>query len=171
MKWRAWGPEAQAEARAEGKPILLSIGYASCHWCHALDKESFRDESIAALINDNYIPVIVDREERPDLDMIYQGAAGAMRHQGGWPLNIFLTPDGVPFWVTGYLPRERKGDQAGMRDVLTATAELWKTDKVKVAEISATVRASLENLYNRDMAAAAGDHEPGPGGAAHRPDL
>jgi uncharacterized protein YyaL (SSP411 family) len=154
VKWRTWGPEAQAEARAEGKPIFLSIGYASCHWCHALDKESFRDESIAALINDNYIPVIADREERPDLDMIYQGAAGAMRHQGGWPLNIFLTPDGVPFWVTGYLPRERKVDQVGMRDVLTTTAELWKTDQVKVAEISATVRASLENLYNRDMAAA-----------------
>ena len=153
VNWRTWGPDALAQARAGDKPVLLIIGYAACHWCHALDQESFRDADTAALINDKFVPVLVDRQERPDLDLIYQGAAGAMRHQGGWPLVIFLTPDGVPFWVTGHLPREPKGGQPGFRETLASTAELWENDKVKVAEISASVRASLENLYNRDMAA------------------
>ena len=153
VNWRSWGPEALAEARASDKPILLSIGYAACHWCHALDQDSFRDTEVAALINDKFVAVLVDREERPDLDMIYQAAAGTMRHQGGWPLNIFLTPDGVPFWVTGHLPREPRGGQPGFRETLISTTELWEKDKVKVAEISAGVRTSLETLYNRDMAA------------------
>ena len=153
VKWRLWGAEALAEARAADKPILLSIGYAGCSWCHVLNTEAFADEAVAALINENFIPILADREERPDLDLIYQGAAGAMRHNGGWPLNIFLTPDGVPFWVTSYLPREDKPEGPSFRRVLTETAKLYQTDKVKVAEIAATVRNSLENLYNRDMAA------------------
>ena len=92
VQWRTWGPEALAEAKAADKPILLSLGYAGCHWCHVMSRESFTDAEIAALINDNFIPILVDREERPDLDMLYQGAAGIMRHPGGWPLNIFLDP-------------------------------------------------------------------------------
>ena len=153
VNWRTWGADALAEARASDKPILLTIGYTACHWCHTQDQDSFRNADTAALINDKFIPVLVDREERPDLDLIYQGAAGAMRHQGGWPLNIFLTPDGVPFWVTGYLPREPKGGQPGFHETLVNTSDLWEKDKAKVAEISASVRGSLENLYNRDMAA------------------
>ena len=152
VKWRIWGAEALAEARAADKPILLSIGYTGCSWCHVLNSEAFSDEAVAAKINDNFIPILADREERPDLDLIYQGAAGAMRHNGGWPLNIFLTPDAAPFWVTGYLPREDKQDIPSFTRVLGDVATLYQTDKVKVAEISATVRASLENLYNRDMA-------------------
>ncbi|HEX2761420.1 MAG TPA: thioredoxin domain-containing protein [Rhizomicrobium sp.] len=153
VQWRLWGAEALAEARAADKPILLSIGYVGCSWCHVLDREAFQDEAIAAQINENFIPILADREERPDLDLLYQGAAGAMRHNGGWPLNIFLTPDGVPFWVTGYLPREDKPDVPSFQRLLTDTAKLYQTDKVKVAEIAASVRAALETLYNRDMTA------------------
>ncbi len=153
VQWRVWGPEALAEARAADKPILLSIGYVSCSWCHVLNNEAFMDETVAAQINDNFIPILVDREERPDLDLVYQGAAGAMRHNGGWPLNIFLTPDGVPFWVTGYLPKEDKNEIPSFSRLLGDVSKLYQTDKVKVAEISATVRAGLEELYNRDMSA------------------
>ena len=151
VHWRSWGPEALAEARAQDKPILLSIGYSSCHWCHALNSESFQDESIAALINENFIPVIVDRDERPDLDLVYQNAANIMRHQGGWPLNVFLTPDGAPFWVSGYQPREDKGEVPGFRTLLTSTDQMWKTDRASADTNAATIRAGLENLYNRDM--------------------
>ncbi len=153
VQWRAWGPEALAEARAADKPILLSIGYVSCSWCHVLNAEAFMDAGVAAQINDNFIPILVDREERPDLDLVYQGAAGAMRHNGGWPLNIFLTPDAVPFWVTGYLPREDKNEIPSFGRAMGDVSKLYQTDKVKVAEISANVRAALENLYNRDMSA------------------
>ncbi len=153
VRWRTWGPEALAEARAQDKPILLCLGYAGCHWCHLLSRESFSDPATAQLINDNYIPILSDREERPDIDLLYQGAAGVMRHSGGWPLNIFLTPDGVPFWVAGYLPREDKPDQPSFRRVLTETAELYRGNKARVAEINAGVRSGLETLYNRDMSA------------------
>jgi uncharacterized protein YyaL (SSP411 family) len=154
VRWRTWGPEALAEAKAQDKPILLSLGYAGCHWCSVLDHESFSDAETAALINDNYIPVLTDREERPDLDMLYQGAAGTMNHPGGWPLNIFLTPDGAPFWVTGYLPPEDKQDTPSFRRVVTETAELWKNDRPRALDTGGKVREALELLYNRDMTAA-----------------
>ena len=98
-----------AEAEAQDKPIFLSIGYTGCHWCHVMNQESFTDPDIAALINENFIPVLVDREERPDIDQIYQAASNIMGHTGGWPLNMFLTPKGLPFFVGGYraeLPEE-----------------------------------------------------------------
>ena len=153
VQWRLWGPDALAESKAQGKPILLSMGYGGCHWCNVLNTESFSDPAIAAIINDNFIPILSDREARPDLDLLYQGAAGAMSHRGGWPLNIFLTPDGVPFWVCGYQPVQDQPDVPSFGRVLRETAELWKNDKVRVAEISAQVRVALETLYNRDMAA------------------
>ena len=153
VAWKLWGPDVLAQAAAQDKPILLSLGYAGCHWCHVLNREAFMDAEIAAQINQDFIPVLSDREERPDLDLLYQGAAGAMRHQGGWPLNIFLTPDGVPFWVAGYLPREAQGETPSFRQLLTDIANLWKNDKVRVAENAANTRNALENLYNRDMAA------------------
>jgi len=153
VKWRPWGPDAFAEARADDKPILLSLGYAGCHWCTVLNNEAFNDATVSAFINENFIPILSDREERPDLDLLYQGAAGAMNHPGGWPLNIFLTPDGVPFWVSGYLPKEDQGQNPSFMRLLTDNANLWKNDKVRVAQNAAQTRAALENLYNRDMAA------------------
>ena len=115
VQWRTWGPEALAEAKAQDKPILLSLGYNACHWCHVMNREIFSDAEMAALINENFIPILADRDERPDLDVLYQGAAGIMGHQGGWPLNIFLAPDGAPFWVTGYLTRDDTPELPGFQ--------------------------------------------------------
>jgi len=102
------------------------------HWCNVMNRESFSEAETAALINDNFIPILADREERPDLDMLYQGAAGIMSHPGGWPLNMFLKPDGTPYWATGYMHFETKPDSPSFRAVLTDTAELWKTDRARV---------------------------------------
>ncbi len=151
VQWRTWGPDALAEAKAQDKPILLSLGYGGCHWCHVMNREIFSDAEIASIINENYIPILVDRDERPDLDTLYQGAAGVMGYQGGWPLNIFLKPDGAPFWVTGYLTREDTAGGPGFRRVLTENAALWKNERERLEEGCGKIRAAVDNLYNRDM--------------------
>ncbi|HEY1878237.1 MAG TPA: thioredoxin domain-containing protein [Rhizomicrobium sp.] len=151
VQWRAWGPDALAEARAEGKAVLLSLGYAGCHWCHVMARESFSDPEVAAFINENFIPVLVDRDERPDIDMLYQGAAGIMGHSGGWPLNIFLSPDGVPFWVAGYQPKEDRPEMPSMSRVVHDTAALWRNERTRAEETGTQIKAAVENLYNRDM--------------------
>ena len=104
VDWYPWGPEALARAKAEDKPILLSIGYAACHWCHVMERESFEDEATAALMNEHFVCIKVDREERPDLDAIYMDAVQAMTGSGGWPMTAFLTPDGEPFFAGTYFP-------------------------------------------------------------------
>jgi uncharacterized protein len=151
IQWRTWGPGARAEAAAQDKPILLSLGYAGCHWCHVMARESFADPDVAAFINENYIPVLVDRDERPDIDMLYQGAAGLMGHAGGWPLNIFLMPDGVPFWVAGYQPKDDKPDVPSFARVARETAAQWKDERARAEDTGAKIKAAVENLYNRDM--------------------
>ena len=102
VHWRPWSSEVLEEARASGKPILLSIGYAACHWCHVMNEESFADPETAALMNEHFVPVKVDREERPDVDQLYQAAANALGFGGGWPLTMFLTPEGEPYFAGGY---------------------------------------------------------------------
>jgi len=154
IRWRLWGPEAIAEAKAQDKPILLSLGYIGCHWCHVMNQEAFNDAEIAGLINDNYIPILADREERPDLDMLYQGAAGLMGHPGGWPLNIFLTPEGAPFWVTGYLPQQDAPEQPSFRRLISDNINLWKNERARADNTAVQVRQAVENLYNRDMSVA-----------------
>ena len=151
IRWRLWGPEALAEAKAQDKPILLSLGYIGCHWCHVLNQEAFSDGEIAALINDNYIPILADRDERPDLDMLYQGAAGLMGHPGGWPLNVFLTPDGAPYWVTGYLSSQDSPEQPSFRRLVSDNVALWKNDRARAETVALQVRQAVENLYNRNM--------------------
>ncbi len=99
VDWYPWGEEALARARDENKPILVSIGYSACHWCHVMERESFEDPQVAALMNERFVCIKVDREERPDVDAIYMDAVQAMTGQGGWPLNAFITPEGVPFWA------------------------------------------------------------------------
>ncbi len=111
VHWRPWGPEALAEAKEKNKPILLSIGYTACHWCHVMNHESFADPGTAALMNELFVNVKVDREERPDIDQIYQTASIHMGHSGGWPLTMFLTPDCKPYLAGGYLPPEDRGGQ------------------------------------------------------------
>ena len=107
VHWRAWGPEALSEARREHKPILLSVGYAACHWCHVMAHESFENDATAAVMNRLFVNIKVDREERPDIDQIYMNALHALGEQGGWPLTMFLTPDGEPIWGGTYFPPDR----------------------------------------------------------------
>src|SRR5215813_10244576 len=128
VHWQAWGPEALAQARAEQKPILLSVGYAACHWCHVMAHESFENQAIAGLMNELYVNIKVDREERPDLDAIYQSALALLGQQGGWPLTMFLTPEARPFWGGTYFPPDRRYGRPAFRDVLNQIAEIFAKD-------------------------------------------
>ena len=112
MDWYPWGEEALARAREEDRPILLSIGYSACHWCHVMERESFEDAETAALMNEHFVAIKLDREERPDLDSIYMEACQAMTGQGGWPLNVFLTPEQVPFYAGTYFPPDTRHGHA-----------------------------------------------------------
>jgi uncharacterized protein YyaL (SSP411 family) len=151
VAWRPWSDAVLAEAKEAGKPIFLSIGYTGCHWCHVLNQKSFHDKETAALINDSFIPVLVDREERPDIDQICQAASTIMGHSGGWPLNIFLTADGTPFFVTGFLPHEAQPGQVTFRQLLIDTAALYKERPNDVAVNSARVLEELNKIFERDM--------------------
>src|SRR5579871_6781715 len=104
VDWYPWGGEAFAKAKAENKPILLSVGYSSCHWCHVMEHESFEDPEIARIMNDDFVCIKVDREERPDVDSIYMNAVQGMTGHGGWPMTVFMTPDGAPFFCGTYFP-------------------------------------------------------------------
>jgi uncharacterized protein YyaL (SSP411 family) len=134
VDWYPWGPEALERARDEDKPILLSIGYSACHWCHVMERESFEDDRTAELMNRLFVPVKLDREERPDLDAIYMEACQAMTGSGGWPLNVFLTPDQVPFYAGTYFPPEQRGGMPSWRRVLEAIAEAWDTRREEIRE-------------------------------------
>ena len=138
VHWRAWGPEALAEAKATDKPIIVSIGYSTCHWCHVMERESFEDEATADLMNEHFVCIKVDREERPDVDRIYMEACQAISGGGGWPLNAFLLPDGRPFYAGTYYPPERKYNRPSWQEVLTHLSGLFHDD-----------RASLEDQAER----------------------
>ncbi len=153
VHWRAWGQEALDEAQASGKPILLSVGYAACHWCHVMAHESFENESIAALMNELYIPIKVDREERPDIDAIYQHALSLLGQQGGWPLTMFLTPDAQPFWGGTYFPPESRWGRPGFAEVLRGVAHTYRRDG---AEINGNVGALARGLARLSQPASAG---------------
>ena len=127
VEWYPWGPEALARARAENLPILLSIGYSACHWCHVMEHESFEDPDTAALMNQHFVNIKVDREERPDLDSIYMSAVQAMTGRGGWPMTMFLTPAGVPFYGGTYFPPADRGQMPSFRRVLESVAESYRT--------------------------------------------
>ncbi|MGH2739489.1 MAG: thioredoxin domain-containing protein [Actinomycetota bacterium] len=126
VDWYPWGEEALERARREDKPILLSVGYAACHWCHVMERESFEDEDIASIMNEHFVNVKVDREERPDVDAIYMEAVQAMSGHGGWPMTVFLTPEGEPFYAGTYFPPEDRHGMPGFRGVLTAVADGWR---------------------------------------------
>src|SRR5918997_6463436 len=146
VHWRPWGPEALAEARAAGKPILLSVGYAACHWCHVMAHESFEDPDTAALMNARYVNIKVDREERPDLDTIYQHALALLGQQGGWPLTMFLTPDGEPFWGGTYFPPEPRYGRPSFRQVLQGIAAAYRAEDGKVVQNVAALRGALARM-------------------------
>jgi uncharacterized protein YyaL (SSP411 family) len=139
VAWYPWGPEAFEKAKREDKPILLSIGYAACHWCHVMERESFEDPQTAADMNAGFVSIKVDREERPDVDAIYMDAVQAMTGQGGWPLTAFLTPDGKPFYAGTYYPNEDRHGMPAFRKVLAAIADVWRTRRDEAETQSARV--------------------------------
>jgi len=134
VDWHPWGPEAFAKAKAEDKPIFLSIGYSACHWCHVMERESFEDATIAAAMNADFVCIKVDREERPDVDEVYMKAVQALTRSGGWPMSVWLTPDLEPFFGGTYFPPEDRYGRAGFPRVLKELARLWKEDRPKVLE-------------------------------------
>jgi uncharacterized protein YyaL (SSP411 family) len=143
VDWYAWGEEALARAREEDRPLLVSIGYSACHWCHVMERESFEDTEVAALMNEHFVCVKVDREERPDVDAVYMEACQAMTGQGGWPLNAFITPEQEPFYVGTYFPPEQRHGMPSWRMVLEAVAEAWRERREQVREQGGNLARSL----------------------------
>ncbi|MFL6300834.1 MAG: thioredoxin domain-containing protein [Terriglobales bacterium] len=143
VRWREFGPEALAAAKAEDKPILLDIGAVWCHWCHVMDRESYDDPAVAAIINEKFIPVKVDRDERPDIDARYQAAVSAISGQGGWPLTAFLTPDGKPFYGGTYFPPMEHYGRPSFRRVLASIAEAYKSKRDEVTESAQQVMSAI----------------------------
>jgi uncharacterized protein len=144
VHWWAWGPEALAHARETGKPILLSIGYAACHWCHVMAHESFEDDRVAALMNDLFVNIKVDREERPDVDQVYMNALHQLGEQGGWPLTMFLTAEAEPFWGGTYFPKEPRFGRPGFETVLKEVSRLYRQEPDKIRQNAEAIRARLE---------------------------
>jgi uncharacterized protein len=153
VDWYAWGDEAFARARAENKPFFLSIGYSTCHWCHVMERESFEDELVAGVLNEHFISIKVDREERPDVDKIYMTFVQATTGSGGWPLNVFLTPERKPFFGGTYFPPDPRPGRPGFRQLLQQIAALWRERKGEIAGSAADIHAQL--------AAAAANVPPG----------
>lgn len=136
VNWFPWGPEAFAQAKKEDKPILLSIGYSTCHWCHVMEKESFEDQEVATLLNDAFVAIKVDREERPDLDGIYMSVCQAMTGSGGWPLTVILTPDQKPFFAGTYFPKQNRFGRMGLLELTAKVKELWTTDRREILRMA-----------------------------------
>ena len=159
VDWYPWGEEAFERARAEDKPLLLSVGYSSCHWCHVMAHESFEDESIATLMNAAFVNIKVDREERPDVDNVYMTATQALTGSGGWPMTVFLTPDGKPFYAGTYFPPDDQHGRPGFTRVLTALSELWTRDRDRVLDSAADITERLQAATARQYANEDGERE------------
>jgi uncharacterized protein YyaL (SSP411 family) len=146
VDWYAWGEEAFAKAKAENKPILLSVGYSACHWCHVMEHESFENEAIARLMNENFVNIKVDREERPDVDQIYMNAVQMMTHHGGWPMTVFLTPDGVPYYGGTYFPPVDRYNMPGFPRVLESVAAAYRERPDDISQTATSILAELRRL-------------------------
>jgi uncharacterized protein YyaL (SSP411 family) len=151
VHWRPWGREALEEAASSGKPILLSIGYTACHWCHMMNQESFTDPETAARMNEMFVNIKVDREERPDIDMLYQAAANGLGNAGGWPLTAFLTPTGETFFAGTYFPNEARFGQVPFKTILDDVTRVWREQPQQVADTASKLSQHLTNLWGRDM--------------------
>jgi hypothetical protein len=143
VDWYPWGEEARARAKKENRPILLSIGYSACHWCHVMERESFEDEAIASLMNANFVNIKVDREERPDLDAVYMEAVQMLTGSGGWPMTVFLTPEGKPFYGGTYFPPADRGNMPGFPRVLLAIAEAYRNDRGEIDRVTQQLTGQL----------------------------
>lgn len=157
VHWQPWSRQALDAARALNRPILLSIGYAACHWCHVMAHESFEDPEVAKVMNALFVNVKVDREERPDIDQIYMAALGAMGQQGGWPLTMFLRPDGKPFWGGTYFPPKARHNLPGFVDVLKAVDNLWREDQERINHNADAVFSHLESRLAAQTVASANE--------------
>ncbi|KAA0234395.1 MAG: hypothetical protein JJLCMIEE_02699 [Acidimicrobiales bacterium] len=157
VDWYPWGEEAFTEAKRRDLPILLSIGYSSCHWCHVMAHESFEDPATAEMMNEHFVNVKVDREERPDIDAVYMDATQAMTGQGGWPMTVFMTPQGEPFHCGTYYPDERRGQLPSFRELLDAVIEAWQDKRADLIEQATALTQALE----RASVFAPGDQLPG----------
>lgn len=146
VDWWPWGPEAFAEARRRDVPVLISVGYSACHWCHVMAHESFEDTEVAALINDNFVAIKVDREERPDVDAVYMRATQALTGQGGWPMTVFATPDGDPFFAGTYYPPEPTETQPSFTQVVGTLADAWRERRDEVQESAAAIVGQLAEI-------------------------
>ncbi|HSE19014.1 MAG TPA: thioredoxin domain-containing protein [Pyrinomonadaceae bacterium] len=150
VDWYPWGDEAFEKARRENKPVLLSIGYSACHWCHVMAHESFENEEIAKLMNEHFVNIKVDREERPDLDQIYMNAVQMMTHHGGWPMTVFLTPDAVPFYGGTYFPPQDRYNIPGFPRVLLGVADAYKERQDEIRETGTSLITELRRLSETD---------------------
>ena len=149
MDWYPWGEEALSRARRENKPILVSIGYSTCHWCHVMERESFEDEATARLMNEHFVCIKVDREERPDVDQVYMEACQAFTGGGGWPLNAFLLPDTRPFYAGTYYPPERKYNRPSWTELLQYLSRTYTDERDKVEAQAAQLTDNLSSGADR----------------------
>jgi len=156
VNWYSWKPEALQKARDENKPIFLSIGYAACHWCHVMEHESFEDPETANLLNEHFVSIKVDREERPDIDAVYMAACHMMNGSGGWPLNIFMTPDRKPFFAATYLPKRGRFGRAGLIELCERVKTLWVQEPHKIVATAAGVTGTLGKAFEFTPAEAPG---------------
>jgi uncharacterized protein YyaL (SSP411 family) len=159
VDWQPWGEEAFAEARERDVPVLLSIGYSACHWCHVMAHESFEDEDTAAVMNEHFVNIKVDREQRPDVDAVYMEATQAMTGHGGWPMTVFLTPDGEPFQCGTYYPKQRRHGMPAFVEVLAAIDDLWRTKRADLLEQAAQL---TDHLQRSGLPSPEGRALPGP---------
>ncbi len=147
IEWYPWGNEAFERARKEDKPIFLSIGYSTCHWCHVMENESFEDHEVARLMNETFICIKVDREERPDIDNIYMNVCQMITNSGGWPLTIIMTPDKKPFHATTYIPKKTRLGIEGLLDLIPQINRMWQMNRHKVEELAEQIRTTLKDSY------------------------
>ncbi|MDF0590574.1 thioredoxin domain-containing protein [Candidatus Methanocrinis natronophilus] len=146
VDWHPWGEEAFRKAKDQDKPVFLSIGYSTCHWCHVMARESFEDEEVAGLLNATFVCIKVDREERPDIDAIYMNVASMMTGSGGWPLNVILTPEKKPFFAATYIPRESRFGRIGILDLVPRIGLLWRTERNELLNSAEEVTAALQRM-------------------------
>jgi len=144
VEWFPWSEEAFLKASKEDKPVFLSIGYSTCHWCHVMEKESFEDNEIAGLMNDAFVSIKVDREERPDIDNIYMTVCHMLTGSGGWPLTIIMTPEKKPFFAGTYFPKDDRFGRMGMKELVPRIKELWKTKRGEINNSAKEIHSVLQ---------------------------
>jgi uncharacterized protein len=148
VDWYPWCEEAFEKAHSDNKPIFLSVGYAACHWCHVMEKESFEDEEAAGYLNDTFICIKVDREERPDIDSVYMAACQMLTGRGGWPLTVLLTPDKKPFFAATYIPKISRFGRPGLIDICKQIKSLWEKDRDKISDSAAQISSHLGKAFD-----------------------